>query len=149
VVAVISLGLTLLVAGETQFNMVGFVLVMLASMLSGLRWTITQVLLQGSDHQGKLADGFWACGVESAFHDVGHPWWAVLGQWCSLPLLHFPANTVKGRPLWKGSSVVRFQYFHKWLSGCATHIMGFVDSAHLFLALLPACQLSVPLGVFQ
>eukprot|EP00884_Botryococcus_braunii_P017261 jgi/Botrbrau1/4218/Bobra.0044s0018.2 len=52
VVAVISLGLTLLVAGETQFNMVGFVLVMLASMLSGLRWTITQVLLQGSDHQG-------------------------------------------------------------------------------------------------
>jgi hypothetical protein len=53
VVAIISLGLTLLVAGETKFNMVGFVLVMLASMLSGLRWTITQVLLQGSDHHGE------------------------------------------------------------------------------------------------
>ncbi|KAK9828533.1 hypothetical protein WJX72_000627 [[Myrmecia] bisecta] len=52
VVAVISLGLTLLVAGETAFNMTGFVLVMSASMLSGLRWTITQVLLQGSGEHG-------------------------------------------------------------------------------------------------
>ena len=38
----------MLVAGETQFNLIGFVLVMTASMLSGLRWTITQVLLQGT-----------------------------------------------------------------------------------------------------
>lgn len=44
----ISLGLVLLVKGETQFDVLGFMLVMLASMLSGLRWTITQVLLQGS-----------------------------------------------------------------------------------------------------
>ena len=42
----------MLVAGETQFNLVGFVLVMTASMLSGLRWTITQVLLQGTDAHG-------------------------------------------------------------------------------------------------
>eukprot|EP00884_Botryococcus_braunii_P017264 jgi/Botrbrau1/4220/Bobra.0044s0018.7 len=96
VVAVISLGLTLLVAGETQFNMVGFVLVMLASMLSGLRWTITQVLLQGSDHQGKLADGIWACGVESAFHHVGHFWvgstWAMV-----LPaIVTFPCEHCQG-----------------------------------------------------
>jgi solute carrier family 35, member C2 len=48
------MGLTLLVAGETKFNTVGFILVMLASMLSGLRWTITQVLLQGSDQHGKF-----------------------------------------------------------------------------------------------
>lgn len=46
-VGVISLGLVLLVKGETQFDALGFVLVMSASMLSGLRWTITQVLLQG------------------------------------------------------------------------------------------------------
>ena len=47
VVAVISAGLLLLVAGETKFDLVGFLLVMTAAMLSGLRWTITQVLLQG------------------------------------------------------------------------------------------------------
>ena len=47
VVAVISVGLLLLVYGETSFDAVGFTLVMTASALSGLRWTITQVLLQG------------------------------------------------------------------------------------------------------
>ena len=45
---IISCGLLLLVYGESHFNMVGFVVVMTASMLSGLRWTITQVLLQGT-----------------------------------------------------------------------------------------------------
>ena len=44
----------MLVAGETQFNLIGFILVMTASMLSGLRWTITQVLLQGTDSHGTL-----------------------------------------------------------------------------------------------
>lgn len=52
VVAIICTGLIMLVAGETQFNLIGFVLVMTASMLSGLRWTITQVLLQGTDSHG-------------------------------------------------------------------------------------------------
>jgi hypothetical protein len=52
VVLVISLGLALLVAGETEFNLAGFVIVMVASALSGLRWTITQVLLQGSEAHG-------------------------------------------------------------------------------------------------
>lgn len=52
VVLVISLGLGLLVAGETEFNLAGFVIVMVASALSGLRWTITQVLLQGSEAHG-------------------------------------------------------------------------------------------------
>eukprot|EP00887_Chlorella_sp_A99_P007579 scaffold28.g7579.t1 len=48
VVCVISAGLLLLVAGETRFDLVGFLLVMSAAMLAGLRWTITQVLLQGA-----------------------------------------------------------------------------------------------------
>jgi solute carrier family 35 protein C2 len=50
VVSIISLGLFFLVAGETEFNLVGFIMVMTASALSGLRWTITQVLLQGDAH---------------------------------------------------------------------------------------------------
>lgn len=34
------------VAGETQFNLWGFILVMLASVAAGFRWTLTQILLQ-------------------------------------------------------------------------------------------------------
>lgn len=45
-VLVISAGLLLLVAGEVRFDPVGFFLVMTAACMSGLRWTITQVLLQ-------------------------------------------------------------------------------------------------------
>lgn len=73
VVAVISLGLTLLVAGETQFNFVGFVLVMLASMLSGLRWTITQVLLQGTDHHGEWSGSSLAWGMRLPFITLSFP----------------------------------------------------------------------------
>ena len=57
VVGIISCGLTLLVYGETRFNLLGFVIVMIASMLSGLRWTITQVLLQGTGQSGHGASG--------------------------------------------------------------------------------------------
>lgn len=39
-------GLLLLVAGETQFHLVGFLMVMSAALLSGFRWTVTQMLLQ-------------------------------------------------------------------------------------------------------
>ena len=41
-----------MVKGETQFDVLGFLVVMTASMLSGLRWTITQVLLQGDGSDG-------------------------------------------------------------------------------------------------
>ncbi len=41
-----------MVKGETNFDALGFVVVMTASMLSGLRWTITQVLLQGDGSDG-------------------------------------------------------------------------------------------------
>ena len=47
-----SVGLVLLVFGETSFNMQGFMVVMSASCLSGLRWTITQLLLQGNESHG-------------------------------------------------------------------------------------------------
>jgi hypothetical protein len=57
VVSVISAGLLLLVYGETRFHLVGFLLVMAAAMLAGLRWTITQVLLQGTPESGGAAHG--------------------------------------------------------------------------------------------
>ncbi|GFR51880.1 hypothetical protein Agub_g14358, partial [Astrephomene gubernaculifera] len=47
VVGVIAAGLALLVRGEAQFQLLGFGLVMTASCLSGLRFTLMQVLLHG------------------------------------------------------------------------------------------------------
>eukprot|EP00882_Tetradesmus_deserticola_P008583 GHRQ01009051.1.p1 GENE.GHRQ01009051.1~~GHRQ01009051.1.p1 ORF type:complete len:419 (+),score=150.98 GHRQ01009051.1:224-1480(+) len=48
VVAVIVSGLLLLVQGEAEFDTTGFALVMSASCMSGLRFTLTQLLLHGS-----------------------------------------------------------------------------------------------------
>lgn len=46
IVAVISGGLLMLVAGEVEFDLLGFLVVMTAAAMSGVRWTITQILLQ-------------------------------------------------------------------------------------------------------
>lgn len=46
IVVVISTGLVMLVDGEVEFNLFGFFLVMSAAAMSGVRWTIAQVLLQ-------------------------------------------------------------------------------------------------------
>lgn len=40
-----TVGVIMMVAGETDFNALGFVLVMLASFCSGFRWSLTQILL--------------------------------------------------------------------------------------------------------
>eukprot|EP00803_Ostreobium_quekettii_P001878 evm.model.scf_188.11 EVM.evm.TU.scf_188.11 scf_188:101557-108626(-) len=57
VVAVISTGILLLVFGEAEFNLVGFLLVMTAACLAGLRWTLTQILLQGTKGGKSLSHG--------------------------------------------------------------------------------------------
>ncbi|KAJ3671019.1 hypothetical protein LUZ60_008445 [Juncus effusus] len=43
---VISIGVLLSVAKATEFNFWGFILIMLAAVLSGFRWAMTQILLQ-------------------------------------------------------------------------------------------------------
>lgn len=45
VIAAMTIGVVMMVAGETAFNVVGFVLVMSASFCSGFRWSLTQILL--------------------------------------------------------------------------------------------------------
>ncbi len=55
VMGVITVGLVMLVEGETRFDMTGFVLVMVAACLAGLRWALTQLLLQGTDAHGSHA----------------------------------------------------------------------------------------------
>ncbi|OZJ04118.1 hypothetical protein BZG36_02865 [Bifiguratus adelaidae] len=46
IISVMVIGVILTVRGETQFDLFGFVLVGLATVISGLRWTMTQILLQ-------------------------------------------------------------------------------------------------------
>ncbi|KAG0322039.1 Triose-phosphate Transporter [Dissophora globulifera] len=57
VIAVICVGLFLMVMSEVDFVLVGFIQVMLASVLGGLRWSLTQLLLEKtSTKSGSLAN---------------------------------------------------------------------------------------------
>uniref|UniRef100_A0A7C9CS59 Sugar phosphate transporter domain-containing protein n=1 Tax=Opuntia streptacantha TaxID=393608 RepID=A0A7C9CS59_OPUST len=47
IILVISAGILLTVAKETEFEFWGFIFVMLAAVMSGFRWCMTQILLQG------------------------------------------------------------------------------------------------------
>ncbi|KAD4982890.1 hypothetical protein R6Q59_002547 [Mikania micrantha] len=46
IMLIISSGVLLTVARETEFDLWGFIFVMLAAVMSGFRWTMTQILLQ-------------------------------------------------------------------------------------------------------
>jgi hypothetical protein len=54
VVSIIVVGLVLLVAGETDFDALGFILAMTAACLSGLRFTLTQVGGEGAAPAAQL-----------------------------------------------------------------------------------------------
>jgi len=45
----ISIGLLLFTYHSTEFNLFGFILVMIASLLSGLRWTLAQIVTQKNE----------------------------------------------------------------------------------------------------
>lgn len=45
VIATMTIGVIMMVAGEVDFDMLGFVLVILAAFFSGFRWSLTQILL--------------------------------------------------------------------------------------------------------
>ncbi|KAL3681423.1 hypothetical protein R1sor_024379 [Riccia sorocarpa] len=46
IMLIIAFGVMLTVSKETEFNVAGFILVMAAAIMSGFRWTVTQLLLQ-------------------------------------------------------------------------------------------------------
>ncbi|KAF9348327.1 Triose-phosphate Transporter [Mortierella sp. AD094] len=57
VIGVICLGLFMMVMSEVDFVLAGFIQVMLASVLGGLRWSLTQLLLERTDTKsGSLAN---------------------------------------------------------------------------------------------
>ena len=45
VITTMTVGVIMMVAGETAFNVLGFILVILAAFFSGFRWALTQILL--------------------------------------------------------------------------------------------------------
>ena len=45
IITAMTVGVIMMVAGETAFNVLGFVLVILAAFFSGFRWALTQILL--------------------------------------------------------------------------------------------------------
>lgn len=46
IIGLMVVGVILTVEGETKFDMAGFLLVLVAAIVSGLRWNLTQLLLQ-------------------------------------------------------------------------------------------------------
>jgi len=46
IILIISIGVLLTVLKETEFELWGFIFVMIASVMSGFRWSMTQILLQ-------------------------------------------------------------------------------------------------------
>ncbi|ONM38181.1 putative sugar phosphate/phosphate translocator [Zea mays] len=54
IMLVVSFGVLLTVAKETEFNLWGFIFIMLAAVMSGFRWSMTQILLQKEEY-GKLS----------------------------------------------------------------------------------------------
>ncbi|KAF9908998.1 Triose-phosphate Transporter [Linnemannia zychae] len=57
VIGVICVGLFMMVMSEVDFVLIGFIQVMAAAVLGGLRWSLTQILLERTDtKQGSLAN---------------------------------------------------------------------------------------------
>jgi solute carrier family 35, member C2 len=84
VILLISIGVLLMVATETHFVLVGFILVLSASALAGLRWSLTQMLIRdkrsGMNHP--VATIFWLApimGLTMAIVSV------LLESWSELP----------------------------------------------------------------
>ncbi|EPS70869.1 hypothetical protein M569_03890, partial [Genlisea aurea] len=50
IILIISVGILLTVAKETEFDFWGFLFVMMAAVMSGFRWAMTQILLQKEDY---------------------------------------------------------------------------------------------------
>jgi solute carrier family 35 protein C2 len=50
IILIISFGVMLTVAKETEFQLEGFILVMLSTVMAGFRWTVTQLLLQKEEY---------------------------------------------------------------------------------------------------
>ncbi|KAK9366699.1 triose-phosphate transporter family-domain-containing protein [Lipomyces kononenkoae] len=49
IIGIMTVGVIMMVASEAQFVLVGFILVLIAAVLSGFRWSLTQILLKRNE----------------------------------------------------------------------------------------------------
>ncbi|SPO39590.1 related to YMD8 - putative nucleotide sugar transporter [Pseudozyma flocculosa] len=85
IIALITIGVVMMVAAETKFVLVGAVQVLTASAMGGLRWTLTQMLLDrdGMGLNNPIATIFWLAPVMGAclvvFSAIFEDWHAIFG----------------------------------------------------------------------
>jgi solute carrier family 35 protein C2 len=68
IVTMVTVGQIMSVEGDSQFNLTGFVIVIIAALMSALRWTLAQRVM----HRDPNAPGDHATGIKSS-HLVDHP----------------------------------------------------------------------------
>lgn len=113
IIAIITIGVILMVSAETKFDFVGMVEVLSASACGGLRWSLTQLLLdkKALGMSNPIATLFWLC-----------------------PLMAFTLGL--GSAIFEGSTAVfdQPQFFGSFGEGAKT--MGFI----LFPGILAFCM---------
>ncbi|XP_022249758.1 solute carrier family 35 member C2-like isoform X2 [Limulus polyphemus] len=107
VVFLISVGLFMFTYHSTEFNLQGFLLVLSASFLAGMRWTVAQLIMQRKD-----------LGLSNPMDMIYHiqPW-MILGL---LPL----AVAFEGLPIATSEKVFRFRDTDVLLSTCVRILIG-------------------------
>lgn len=75
IISIITAGVIMMVSSETQFHLVGMLQVLTASCLSGLRWSLTQILLdkESMGMNNPFATLFWLApimGISLAFCSI-------------------------------------------------------------------------------
>ncbi|BFZ57506.1 hypothetical protein PYCC9005_004558 [Savitreella phatthalungensis] len=103
VIGLITVGVVLMVATETRFVLEGFLLIMTAAAMGGLRWSLTQMLLHGNPATRnpfasiyRLAPVMFvclfilACAMEGPLQFLSANLWHERGILYSVPLLMFP-----------------------------------------------------------
>lgn len=137
VVALISVGLFMFTYQSTQFNLEGFLLVLSASFLAGLRWTLAQLVMQRKD-----------IGLSNPVDMIYHVQpWMVLGL---LPL----AVVFEGIPIATTEKVFRYKELHVVLATLGYILIGsFLAflmelSEYLLLTYTSSLTLSIA-GVFK
>lgn len=107
IIAVMIIGVTMMVAGETTFNALGFAFIMTSSFFSGFRWALTQILLlRHPATSNPFATMFWLAPImfvtlfmialvsetPSAVLTGIHTLSSTQGAWKSAVLLIFPGS---------------------------------------------------------
>lgn len=109
IIGVMSVGVIMMVAGETEFSLLGFFLVLGAALFSGLRWSLTQLLLRSDAHLSKVSTHndpvrtimyisppmgiflfLWGCLFEGLPSFIAAPLWKEKGAFAGVIIMMIP-----------------------------------------------------------